>query len=57
MGNMKEDTWKDNEGNPRRSVEIKANSIGITTYSVKKELNGTTKNDWDADSTVSWDDI
>jgi len=57
MGNMKEDTWKDNEGNPRRSVEIKANSIGITTYSVKKELSGTTKNDWDADSTVSWDDI
>jgi single-strand DNA-binding protein len=57
MGNMKEDTWKDNEGNPRRSVEIKANSIGISTYSVKKELGGTTKNDWDADSPINWDDI
>jgi single-strand DNA-binding protein len=57
MGNMKEDTWKDNEGNPRRSVEIKANSIGITTYSVKKELGGSTKSDWDADSPINWDDI
>jgi single-strand DNA-binding protein len=57
MGNMKEDTWKDNEGNPRRSVEIKANSIGISTYSVKKELGGTAKNDWDADSPINWDDI
>jgi single-strand DNA-binding protein len=57
MGNMKEDTWKDNEGNPRRSVEIKANSIGISTYSVKKELGGATKNDWDADSPINWDDI
>jgi single-strand DNA-binding protein len=57
-GNIKEDTWKDNEGNPRRSVEIKASNIGITTYSVKKGINvESTDSNWEADSPVNWDDI
>jgi single-strand DNA-binding protein len=58
MGNMKEDTWKDAEGNTRRSVDIKASNIGISTYSVKKGISvEPSDNDWEADSPVNWDDI
>jgi single-strand DNA-binding protein len=57
IGNMKEDTWKDNEGNARRSVEIKATNIGISTYSVKKDSSDAPKGSWDPDSPVNWDDI
>jgi single-strand DNA-binding protein len=36
IGSVKEDTWTDKEGNSRKSVEVTASSIGVTTYAVQK---------------------
>jgi single-strand DNA-binding protein len=36
IGSMKEDSWTDKEGNNRKSTEITASNIAVTTYSIQK---------------------
>lgn len=36
IGSVKEDTWTDKEGNSRKSVEVTASTIGVTTYAVQR---------------------
>jgi single-strand DNA-binding protein len=36
IGSVKEDNWTDKEGNSRKSVEVTASSVGVTTYAVQK---------------------
>jgi single-strand DNA-binding protein len=36
IGSVKEDTWTDKEGNSRKSVEVTASTIGVTTHAVQR---------------------
>ena len=36
FGIIKEDLWTDKEGNNRKSVEINASNVAISTYSIQK---------------------
>lgn len=36
LGSVKEDTWTDKDGNSRKTVEVTASTIGVTTYTVQK---------------------
>jgi single-strand DNA-binding protein len=36
IGSIKEDTWTDKEGNSRKSTEVNASNIAVTTYSIQK---------------------
>jgi len=55
MGSMKEDSWTDKEGNARKTTEINASNIAVTTYSIQKaagksaepELVGAGRTTWD----------
>ena len=35
-GSLKEDSWTDKEGNARKTAEITASNIAVTTYSIQK---------------------
>ena len=36
IGSMKEDSWTDKDGNNRKTTEINASNIAVTTYSIQK---------------------
>jgi single-strand DNA-binding protein len=36
IGSMKEDSWTDKDGNNRKTTEITASNIAVTTYSIQK---------------------
>ena len=36
IGSMKEDSWTDKEGNNRKTTEITASNVAVTTYSIQK---------------------
>lgn len=36
MGSIKEDVWTDKEGNNRKSIEVNASNIAVSTYSIQK---------------------
>jgi single-strand DNA-binding protein len=36
MGAIKEDAWTDKEGNNRKTVEITASNIAVSTYSIQR---------------------
>jgi single-strand DNA-binding protein len=36
FGTIKEDLWTDKEGNNRKSVEINASNVAVSTYSIQK---------------------
>jgi single-strand DNA-binding protein len=36
IGSMKEDSWTDKDGNARKTTEITASNIAVTTYSIQK---------------------
>jgi single-strand DNA-binding protein len=36
IGSIKEDSWTDKEGSVRKSVEVNASSIAVTTFEVQK---------------------
>jgi single-strand DNA-binding protein len=36
LGSIKEDTWTDKEGNQRKSMEVNASNIAISTFQIQK---------------------
>lgn len=42
IGAIKEDLWTDKEGNSRKSVEVNASTIAISTYSIQKAAKSVT---------------
>lgn len=38
VGTIYEDRWTDKNGNEKSSYEVRADSIGLTTYSISKEF-------------------
>ena len=60
IGSMRENSWTDKEGNSRRTVELHASSIGVSTYSIQKAaktVSGSiSQNDDISSSMPSWDD-
>ena len=36
VGSMKEDSWTDKDGNPRKTAEITASNIAVTMHSIQK---------------------
>ena len=36
IGTIKEEGWTDREGNSRKSVEVNASTVGVTTYAVQR---------------------
>jgi single-strand DNA-binding protein len=40
IGVMKEDLWTDKEGNNRKSIEVNASTIAVTTYSIQRAAKG-----------------
>jgi single-stranded DNA-binding protein len=49
-GKIYEETWTDKEGQKRTSVEINADSIAVTTFTLAKDA----KNEEALDSFPSW---
>lgn len=60
IGSMRENSWTDKEGNPRRTVELHASNIGVSTYSIQKAaktVSSTASQNNDSYSSMpSWDD-
>jgi single-strand DNA-binding protein len=55
IGSVKEDTWTDKEGNSRKSVEVTASSIGVTTYAVQKVAKSSKVENRELVETSAWD--
>jgi single-strand DNA-binding protein len=55
IGSVKEDTWTDKEGNSRKSVEVTASNIGITTYAVQKVAKNSKVENKELVETSAWD--
>jgi single-strand DNA-binding protein len=36
IGSIKEDLWTDKEGNNRKSIEVNASNVAVSTYSIQK---------------------
>ena len=57
VGSMKEDTWTDKEGNSRKSFEVNASNIAVTTYSIQKAGRSSTQDASNsASAPTAWDD-
>jgi single-strand DNA-binding protein len=41
IGSIKEDLWTDKDGNNRKSIEVNASNVAVTTYSIQKAGNNT----------------
>jgi single-strand DNA-binding protein len=60
LGSIKEDTWSDKDGNQRKTMEVNASSIAISTFQIQKaaksapraqaseQLVGAGSNSWDS---------
>lgn len=55
VGSIKEDSWTDKEGNPRKSVEVSANKIAITTYEVQRTAKNKVLENSMGSGPYSWD--
>jgi single-strand DNA-binding protein len=58
-GNMRENAWTDKEGNSRRTVELHASNIGVSTYSIQKAAKTTSSTSQVEDTSSSmqaWED-
>lgn len=56
MGSMKEDSWTDKDGNPRKTTEVNASSIAVSTYAIQKAATKVTQlEDLVGSSSTSWD--
>lgn len=51
-GSMREDTWTDKEGNNRKSFEVNASNIAVSTYSIQKAANTSSS----SASLTNWDE-
>jgi single-strand DNA-binding protein len=57
IGSIKEDTWTDKEGNARKSIEVNASNIAVTTYSIQKAAKGSSQDFSPVTSgPTAWDD-
>jgi single-strand DNA-binding protein len=54
LGSIKEDIWTDKEGNNRKSIEVNASNIAVSTYAIQKAAKSTRTEDL-VSSGSSWD--
>jgi single-strand DNA-binding protein len=54
IGSIKEDSWTDKEGNNRRTFEVTASTIAVTTYTVQKAGRQKVSSSFDVEDSV-WD--
>ena len=54
IGSVKEDYWSDKDGNSRKSVEVTASNIAVTTYAVQKAAKSVRSQSPELVETSSW---
>lgn len=56
VGNLRENSWTDKEGNSRRTVELHASNIAVSTYSIQKASRNTSDSISHQSVPSSWDE-
>jgi len=54
LGVIKEDSWTDKEGNNRKSIELNASNVAVTTYSIQKAAKSNIQNSSDSEQVSAW---
>jgi single-strand DNA-binding protein len=55
LGSIREDSWTDKEGNNRKTIEVNASNIAVSTFAIQKAGKSAKSEDLAGSSNSSWD--
>jgi len=55
LGSIREDSWTDKEGNNRKTIEVNASNIAVSTFAIQKAGKSAKSEDLVGSSSSSWD--
>ena len=55
LGSIREDSWTDKEGNSRKTIEVNASNIAVSTFAIQKAGSPARTEDLVSSSNSSWD--